>query len=54
MRKSIMYVGMDQHQESIKIVTPDRRTAAGCNRAEADAGSHRPATKITKRSPGKK
>jgi len=50
MRKSIMYVGMDQHQESIKIATPDRRTAAAGNRARADAGSHRPATKTTKRS----
>src|SRR5437016_5432146 len=53
MRKSIMYVGMDQHHESIKIATADRRTAAGCNRAEADAGSHRPATKTTKSSPAR-
>jgi hypothetical protein len=34
MRKSIMYVEMDQHKESIEIATADRRTAAGCNRAE--------------------
>jgi hypothetical protein len=27
MRKSIMYVGMDQHKESIEIATADRRTA---------------------------
>ena len=26
MRKSIMYVGMDQHKESIEIATADRRT----------------------------
>ena len=29
-----MYVGMDQHKESIEIATADRRTAASCNRAE--------------------
>ena len=33
-RESIMYVGMDQHKESIEIAAADRRTAAGCNPAE--------------------